>query len=133
MPYLYCEKHGREHEAGIIEQQDVYRQADETVLVISGTLIYGAFHCDQCNATLLDDDTATLVAAFPSHCRDDLHDYDFGYERQYFAMKESDTATAYGAEWPDDSIRNRRKPSRPARQPKKPLCALDFPRANPAG
>jgi hypothetical protein len=131
MPYLYCEKHGHEREAGIIERQEVYREADETVLVVSGTLISGPWLCDRCNAQLRKADTAYLVSAFPSHCRDDLHDYDFGYERQYFAMTADDRATAYGADWPDDSIRNRRKVNRPAPQPKKPLCALDFPRPKP--
>ena len=110
MPYLYCEKHGREREAGIIEQQDEYREAAENMLVAGGTLVSGPWLCDSCNAQLRKGDTAVLVSAFPSHCRDDLYGYDFGYERQYFAMKASDTATAYGAEWPDDSIRRRRIP-----------------------
>jgi hypothetical protein len=133
MPCLYCEQHGREREAEIIERQEQYRQTDETVLVVSGTLASGQWLCDSCDARLSKGDRATLVSAFPGYCHDDLRDYDFGYEQQYFAMKESDTATAYGAEWPDGSIMNRRKPSRPARPPQKPLCALDFPRPKPAG
>jgi hypothetical protein len=128
MPYLYCQKHGREREAGIIERQDDYREADETVLVASGTLVSGPWLCDRCNAQLRPGHTAVLVSAFPSLWRSDLYDYDFGYERQYFAMNESDTATAYGVEWPDDSIRKRRKVNRPAPPPRNPLCALDIPR-----
>lgn len=108
MPYLYCDKHGHEREADIIKGQGKYRQADEIVLVVSGTLIGGLWQCDSCNASLRRGNRATLVSAFPSHCRDDLCDYDFAYERQYLAMKGTDTATAYGADWPDDSIRNRR-------------------------
>jgi hypothetical protein len=107
MPYLYCEKDGREHERSSVEQKAVYRQADESVLIVKGRLISGPWRCDKCNAHLKQGDSATLVSAFPSHCRDQLYDYDFGYERQYFAMKPSDTATVYGSEWPDDSIRDR--------------------------
>jgi hypothetical protein len=127
MPRLYCEQHGREREARIIEQQENYRQVDETVLVASGTLVSGPWLCDSCNADLSKGDIAVLVSAFPNHCRDELYNYDFGYERGYFAMGKSDTATVYGAEWPDDSIRHRRPIPRTARQAKSPpLCALDF-------
>lgn len=108
MPNLYCETHGREREAGIIERQEVYRQADEIVLVARGTLVSGPWRCDSCNARLRPGTTATLLSAFPSQCRDELYNYDFGYERQYFAMKGNDTAISYGAAWPDDSIRKRR-------------------------
>jgi hypothetical protein len=131
MPYLFCEKHGLEHEAGIINRQELYRRADETVLVTAGTLVSATWLCDRCSALLSKGDQAILVFAFPSHCRDDLCNYDFGYERQYFAMTPGDTATAYGAEWPDNSITNRRKLSRKATKPTKPLCALDFPRPKP--
>jgi hypothetical protein len=120
MPYLYCEQHGREREATILGRQDVYRQADEAMLVASGMLTTGPWQCNRCAGLLRKGDQAILVSAFPSHFQDELHDYDFGYERQYFAM------TAYGAEWPDDSIRNRRKVSRQARPPQKPLRALDL-------
>ncbi len=126
MPYLYCEKHGREHEAGIIERQEEHRREDEIVLVASGTLTSGPWQCDRCGDELRKGDQAMLLSAFPGHCREDLYGYDFGYERQYFAMTKTDTATAYGAGWPDDSISNRRKLSRPARPPRKPLCALDL-------
>jgi hypothetical protein len=126
MSYLYCDKHGREREAGIVEQQDAYRQAGEMVLVVSGTLATGPWQCDGCNATLGKGKRATLVSAFPSPCRHELYDYDFAYELGYFAMTRNDTATAYGAPWPDDSIRNRRKVSCTVKQAKPPLCALDF-------
>lgn len=108
MPRLYCKKHGQEHETQCIEHQEEYRQLDEIVLIAKGTLISGPWLCDHCNAKLNRGQVAALVSAFPSHCRDDLYEYDFGYERQYFAMEPGDTATAYGAEWPDDSIRRRR-------------------------
>jgi hypothetical protein len=127
MPYLFCRKHGLEHEASCRENQDNYRQLGETVLVVSGTLISGPWRCDRCNATLRKGRTAYLATAYPRHNARDLADYDFGYERRYFAMTARDTATAYGAQWPDDSIRNRRITGRThASQPKKPLCALDL-------
>jgi hypothetical protein len=108
MPHLYCQKDGREREAVIIQRQELYRQEGETVLVASGTLTTGPRLCDECNATITPGSSAMLVSAFPSLWRSDLYDYDFGYERQYFAMTADDRATAYGAEWPDDSISKRR-------------------------
>jgi hypothetical protein len=112
MPRLYCEKHARDRETAMIGSEDVYRQADEVVLVVTGKLISGPWHCDRCNVQLRKGDPASLMSAFPSHCRDDLYDYSFRYERQYFAINKSLTATAYGAKWPDGSIRNRRKTKR---------------------
>jgi hypothetical protein len=125
MPRLYCQQHGQEQEAAALASQDAYRQEGESVLVVSGTLIGGLWQCDRCNATLRKGDRATLVSAFPSHSRPDLYGYDLGYELEYFAMTKSDTATAYGAPWPDDSISRRRSSAR-RQKPKEPLCALDF-------
>lgn len=126
MPYLYCRKHGQEREAGIVNQQEEYRHADEIVLVVSGKLISGSWACDSCNDEIRKGGRATLVSSFPSHCRDGLYSYDFAYERQYFRMTLADTATAYGAEWPDNSIRNRRTFSGPPRPAKQQVCALDL-------
>ncbi len=127
MPYLYCQQHGQQQEASTIARQDELRMEDESVLIVSGTLISGSWLCDSCNAQLGKGDRATLVSAFPSHCRDDLYHYDFGYERQYFAMTGSDTATAYGADWPDDSFRKRRMTGRGQARPRRePLWALDL-------
>ena len=134
MPYLYCERHGQEHEAGIVERQDESRQEGETVLVVSGRLNRGTWQCDRCGTQLRPGDRATLITAFPSHCRDRLYDYDFAYEREYLAMSKSDRAAVYGADWPDDSIRTRRNVSRrEARLRRRPLCALDFPPPNDSG
>src|SRR5947209_6874632 len=109
MPYLYCEEHGPEREAGIVGRQEDYRQAGESVLVISGTLASGPWQCDSCNAQLGKGNTAYLVSVLPGWVAEGLTDYDFGYELAYFAMTVSDKATAYGAAWPDDSIGNRRR------------------------
>ena len=109
MPYLFCVRDGRVHEALSLEEQGEYRQADESVLIVKGTLISGPWSCDRCNKPIKRGNLAILVSSFPSHCRDHLYDYDFGYERQYFAMRGSDKTTVYGAEWPDDSIRQRRQ------------------------
>jgi hypothetical protein len=126
MPYLYCEAHGRSREEEIAYCQEEYRQAVESLLVVSGRLISGPWRCDQCNAELRKGMAATLVSCFPGHWHDTLFDYDFGNERQYFAMSKADTARVYGAPWPDDSIRNRRISSRASREDAAPLCALDL-------
>ncbi len=126
MPRLYCEEHGREDDARIIGRQEHYRQEDESVLVVRGKLISGPWCCDRCNATLRKGAIAWLFSAYPRWIAEGLTDYDFGQERQYFAMGKYDKATVYGADWPDDSIRHRR-PARPGGQKKSPpLCALDI-------
>jgi hypothetical protein len=125
MPYLYCAAHGSEQEADLAARRDTYRRAGESVLVVAGTLTGGPFPCDRCHAGLGPGDAAWLVSAFPARLHDALRDYDFGYERQYFAMARTDAATVYGVAWPDDSIRNRRVPKHMP-PGKKPLCALDL-------
>ena len=127
MPRLYCETHGREREAEIIEQQDMYRQQGESVMVVKGRLKYGPFLCDRCNEERAAGQPAWLITALPGWVAAGLIDYDFGYEREYFAMAKTDTATVYGADWPDDSIRHRRPLRRFGRQVQSPpLCALDI-------
>ena len=114
MPRLLCETHGREEESETVRDQDEYRNAGECVLVVSGTLISGPWNCDRCNAELAVGQTASLFSAFPVWVAEGLIDYDFGYEREYFAMGRADTAAVYGADWPDDSIRRRRLGKRSA-------------------
>lgn len=127
MPRLYCEKHGRQCEADIIANRDTYRQEGESVLVVKGRLKCGPFLCDRCNKELAAGQAAWLISALPGWVADGLIDYDFGYEREYFAMAKTDTATVYGADWPDDSIRHRRPVRRSGRQTKSPpLCAMDL-------
>lgn len=116
MPYLHCEKHGPEREAVTAANQEEYRQLGESVLIVKGTLISGPWRCDRCNAVLDKGDPATLHSAFPAHCREDLYQYDFDYEQDYFAMKNSDQAIVYGAPWPDDSITKRRLASQEERR-----------------
>jgi hypothetical protein len=53
MPYLFCEAHGREHEADASAAQEEYRQAGESVVTVKGTLISGPWLCDRCNARLV--------------------------------------------------------------------------------
>ena len=47
MPYLFCETHGREHEAGAAGREEAYRKEGETVLTMRGTLISGPWQCDR--------------------------------------------------------------------------------------
>ena len=65
MPYLYCDKHGHEREADIIKGQGKYRQADEIVLVVSGTLIGGPWQCDSCNASTQEGQPCHAGFCFP--------------------------------------------------------------------
>jgi len=98
MPYLFCAKHGKEHEAKAREEQENYRQFGETVLIVKGTLINGPWRCDRCNTTLKRGKLACLMTAFPRSITAGMGDYDFAYERGYFDMKRAEVAV-YGAEW----------------------------------
>jgi len=127
MPFLFCETHGRMHEAEHRSNQETLQQEGESVLIVSGKLISEPRCCDSCNVELMPGDTAYLLSALPGHVTEGLTDYDFGYERAYFAMGEQDIATVYGAPWPDDSISNRRRLRPLTRKTKKqPICALDL-------
>jgi hypothetical protein len=102
MPYLFCHKHGQEHEASCRDSEEEYRMLGETVVVVSGRLINGPWQCDRssCGTRLDKGDKASRVTAFPSHFADELATYDYAAERQYFQM-ETATVTLYGAIPPD--------------------------------
>jgi hypothetical protein len=95
MPRLYCEQHGREHEASTILQQEHYRQEGEAVLIVKGWLSSGPWLCDKCNATLPRGGMAYLLVFFSKAFTFELESYDFSYERRYFGRRFD--ATAYGA------------------------------------
>jgi hypothetical protein len=99
MAYLFCEEHGREHEAETRSSQEHYRREGETVLAVKGRLISGPWRCDRCNAVLKRGRPAWLFAAFPRWVAESIGEYEFKYERRYFAVEHSAVAV-YGAEWP---------------------------------
>lgn len=100
MPYLYCAAHGRGHENRSIAEQDAYRQAGESVLVVSGKLTSGPWRCDICNATLIKGDQATLLSTFAAQVTASIQHYEFTAERRYFAMCGEEAIAVYGAPWP---------------------------------
>src|SRR5208337_646927 len=97
MPYLFCQEHGRQHEAICEAEQDNYRLLGETVLIVTGPLKGGPFHCDRCNVRLKKGQPAWLMTPFPRHITEDLAAYDYRYERGYFPL-ERVKARLYGAE-----------------------------------
>jgi hypothetical protein len=99
MPYLFCEKHGREHEADTRKNQEHYRHEGESVLVVKGRLISGPWLCDKCNTPLRKDMYACLFAVYASWMTEGGDEYDFSHESQYFAMERA-ALTVYGAPWP---------------------------------
>ena len=101
MPHLYCEQHGKEHEARVIGQTSIYRQDGESVLIVKGRLISGGWLCDRCNVPLGKTKQAYLMTTFPRWITENMHGYDFDYERRYFAVERAEVAV-YGAEWPGD-------------------------------
>jgi hypothetical protein len=100
MPYLYCAVHGRGHEDRIIAEQEAYREAGESVLVVSGTLASGPWQCDTCSVALTKGDQATLVSTFPAQVTESMRHYEFAAERRYFAMRGEEAVAVYGAPWP---------------------------------
>jgi hypothetical protein len=124
MPYLFCAEHGEEYQARVSEKQELYRQEGETILVVSGRLRSGPWLCDKCNALLGKGVRATLAVVYPRYITETIHEYDFAYERRYFAVENAEVAV-YGAEWPvvmrpGSEHRARRTPRQ------RPLCALDL-------
>lgn len=99
MPRLYCEPHGQEDEARVIERREQYRQEGESVLIVKGRLTNGPFLCDRCGVELQRGDPACLVSAYPRWIVEQMQGYDFDYERQYFTVERAVVAV-YGAGWP---------------------------------
>ena len=99
MPRLYCEEHGREHEARCESEHEKYLMLGETALIVHGTLFSGPWQCDRCNEPLRRGQKAWLMTAFPRSVTAGMGDYDFAYEKRYFNMKRAEVAV-YGAEWP---------------------------------
>jgi hypothetical protein len=100
MPILYCDRHGKEHEARVIERWKFYRDEGESVLIVTGRLTTGPWLCDRCNATLRRGRRAYLISAFTRYWTEGMDEYDFTYERGYFAMKGEERVAVYGAAWP---------------------------------
>jgi hypothetical protein len=124
MPYLFCAEHGEEYQARVGGQEELYRREGETIIVLSGRLRSGPWLCDKCNALLGRGSRATLAIAYPRHMTETIHEYDFAYERRYFAVEKAEVSV-YGAEWPVVLLPDSGRPAhRPRRQ--RPLCALDL-------
>lgn len=100
MPWLYCETDGRRHEAYAVADSDALRRDGESELIVSGTLASGPWRCDSCNTPLNQGDRAVFHAIFPGHITKSMVEYDFSYEREYFALEGDLTVTNYGASWP---------------------------------
>lgn len=74
-----------------------------SVLIVTGRLISGPWHCDRCNARLERGDTAYVWTTYPEGTPASGDQYRFAYERQYFGGK-YERATAYGADWPGGTL-----------------------------
>jgi hypothetical protein len=96
MPYLFCEQHGREHEARCEEEQGSYRWLGETVLIISGPLKSPSWRCDECHVRMRRGSQAWLVAAFAGPNPQQFDEYAHAAAREYFLIEHAD-ARAYGA------------------------------------
>jgi hypothetical protein len=125
MPYLFCEEHGGEYQARVIDNQELYRQKGETILIVTGGLRSGRWLCDKCNAPLSTGSRATLAIAYPRYITESIHQYNFAYERQYFDMEKAEVAL-YGAAWPVRMVVPRTRHRAKTQRSQPPLCALDL-------
>jgi hypothetical protein len=99
MPRLYCAECGKQEHAKSVQNRERYQQEGETVLIVTGKLISGPWMCDRCNGGIAVGKQAFLVRAFPKWMIEELHVYDYVYEREYFATEEIEVMT-YGVDWP---------------------------------
>ena len=99
MVWVYCSVHGRGHENRIIEQQDSYREAGDSILIVHGPLKSGTHRCDKCKTLLKKGDAAVLMTAFPRFATESMNTYDFGNERRYCDLARA-SMKSYGAGWP---------------------------------
>jgi hypothetical protein len=96
MPHLFCQEHGREHEARCIEEQENYRQFGEAVLIVTGPVRSPSQRCRSCNMRLRRGQPAYLVTAFPRPMPEDLGGYDYAAKRDYLILEHAE-ARLYGA------------------------------------
>jgi hypothetical protein len=102
MPHLFCDEHGREHEARCIEEQENYRRFGEAVLIVVGPLKSPSHRCQACHARLRRGQRGYLVTAFPRPSPEDLARYDYAAEREYLVLEHAE-ARLYGAPPPSSS------------------------------
>ena len=103
MARRYCERRGREHEARVGGRASIYCHEGETILIVKGKLLSGGWLCDRCNASLGKGSQACLLIVFPRWVTEQMPDYDFRHERQYFAVEKAEIAV-YGAAWPGGTL-----------------------------
>jgi hypothetical protein len=96
MPYLFCDGHGREHEATCEEEQESYRWLDETVLIVSGPLKSPSWRCHQCHVRMRRGARAVLVTAFAGAHVQELAGYAYAAAEEYFLIEHVE-ARVYGA------------------------------------
>jgi hypothetical protein len=99
MPHLFCDEHGREHEARCIEEQENYRRFGEAVLIVSGPLKSPSHRCHTCHIRLRRGQRGYLVTAIPRYLPEELARYDDAAERDYLVLEHAE-ARLYGADLP---------------------------------
>lgn len=63
MPHLFCQEHGREHEARSLEEQVNYGRFGEAVLIVTGPLKSPSHRCRGCHVRLRRGQRGYLVTA----------------------------------------------------------------------
>lgn len=99
MPYLFCQEHGRAHEARCMEDEENHRRFGEVMLIVTGPLKSPSHRCLACKLRLRRGQRAYLLTAFPRPTPEDLGRYDFAAEGEYVVLEHAE-ARLYGADWP---------------------------------
>jgi hypothetical protein len=102
MPYLFCQKDGKERSQAF-QKQSLEAFEGEGIVLTKGRLISGNWACDVCNGQLKKGDNAYFMSIIIPDRVEEFDSYDFKYEREYFDVKE-ENIELYGFEGQIDYI-----------------------------
>ena len=89
MPYLYCQKHGKEAIEFAQEQTALSEESSEYTKVICGLLRQG-FYCDRCNQKLPPHSLAYLFQYFPNSKYESPKDFAEYFDEPIFVAYKPD-------------------------------------------
>jgi hypothetical protein len=93
---LFCEEHGREHEARCREEQENYRRFGEAVLIVAGPVKSPSHRCRACNLRLRRGQRGYVATAIPRYSAEAMARYDYAAEREYLVLEHAEVRL-YGA------------------------------------
>ena len=83
MPYLYCQKHGKEAIESVLDRPEPSEELSEYTKVICGLLLKD-FHCARCNQVLTTNSLAYLFQYFPNSRYESPKDFANYFNEPFF-------------------------------------------------